>query len=101
MGNRVLSKFESEAVRKHIGVQNALYRTNRGANVFSAEQVQQAVAIVQQTQIKADSEYFTSAEFRQDVIDELMANGATLEQATNRTRDQVRLFNEATQLGLM
>ena len=48
-----------------------------------------------------DSAYFTSAEFRQEVIDELVAGGATLEQATNRTRDQLRLFNEARELGLM
>lgn len=52
-------------------------------------------------EMKEDSEYFTSEEFRSDVIDELMSNGATKEQATNRTRDQVRLFNEARQLGMM
>jgi hypothetical protein len=51
--------------------------------------------------VKADSEYFTSQEFRDDVMLELMEQGATLEQATNRTRDQARLFNEASQLGMM
>jgi hypothetical protein len=49
----------------------------------------------------ADAEYFTSEEFRQEVIAELMANGASELQATNRTRDQARCFAEARELGLM
>jgi hypothetical protein len=49
----------------------------------------------------ADAEYFTSDEFRQEVIAELMANGANELQATNRTRDQARCFAEARELGLM
>jgi len=49
---------------------------------------------------KDESAYFTSEEFREEVINELIANGATRLQATNRTRDQVRLFAEADALGL-
>jgi hypothetical protein len=50
---------------------------------------------------RSDSEYFTSAAFRDEVIEELMKVGASHEQTVNRTRDQMRLFNEARQLGLM
>lgn len=51
--------------------------------------------------IKADSEYFTSAEFREEVIEALMEAGATRQMAEGRTRDQVHLFAEARELGLM
>lgn len=54
-----------------------------------------------QVQIKSDSEYFTSQEFRDDVMLELMEAGASELQATNRTRDQARLFAEARELGMM
>jgi hypothetical protein len=105
---RKLTQLENSMINKHIGRSNASWIDNKGRAVFTSSQIEQAFAAehaeraeVQQKQMKNDSEYFTSAEFRQDVIDELMENGATLEQATNRTRDQARLFNEAQQLGLM
>lgn len=50
---------------------------------------------------KEDAAYFTSAEFRAEVIEELKAEGANQLQAENRTRDQVRLFAEAARLNLM
>ena len=48
-----------------------------------------------------DAEYFTSDEFREEVITEIIGSGATRLQAEGRTRDQARLFNEARELGLM
>ena len=51
--------------------------------------------------IRNDAEYFTSDEFRADVMAEIVASGATPLQAEGRTRDQVRLFNEARELGMM
>lgn len=50
---------------------------------------------------KSDAEYFVSEEFRQEVIDEIIAEGATILQAQGRTRDQLRTFQEAQRLGLM
>lgn len=50
---------------------------------------------------KSDAVYFASAEFREEVMQEIIANGATRLQAEGRTRDQARLFNEARELGLM
>jgi 2-methylisocitrate lyase-like PEP mutase family enzyme len=73
--------------------------------VYSTHQIdaviEKKVAAEVAVTMKADSEYFTSAEFREDVMDELMNDGATYEQAFNRTRDQVRLFAEARTLNLM
>lgn len=50
---------------------------------------------------EADKEYFTSDDFKQEVIAALVASGATQMQAEGRTRDQARLFKEAGALGLM
>lgn len=97
--SRPLSQFEREIVKNHNLA--PMYRTARGARVFDGDQIKAAIAVQAQNEIKADGEYFTSQEFRDDVMMELMEEGATLEQATNRTRDQVRLFNEAQRLGLM
>lgn len=69
--------------------------------VFDADQIDAIIEQKAVQQLKNDAEYFTSEEFRQEVIDELMANGASELQATNRTRDQARLFAEARELGLM
>lgn len=69
--------------------------------VFDADQIDAIIEQKAVQQLRNDAEYFTSAEFRQEVIEELMANGANELQATNRTRDQARLFNEARELGLM
>lgn len=45
--------------------------------------------------------YHLSTQFRRDVIDDLIAEGCTREQAEGRTRDQARLFHEAARLGVM
>lgn len=50
---------------------------------------------------KADAEYYVTEEFRQEVMDEIIAEGATPLQAQGRTRDQFRTFQEAQRLGLM
>lgn len=50
---------------------------------------------------KSDAVYYASAEFREEVIAEIIATGATRLQAEGRTRDQARLYNEARELGLM
>lgn len=50
---------------------------------------------------KADAEYYVTEEFRQEVMDEIIAEGATPQQAMGRTRDQLRTFQEAQRLGLM
>lgn len=104
---RKLTSFESAMLKKH-GEKQAAFTDNRGRQVFSQDQIATVFAAeraeraeIAQKQIKSDAEYFTSEEFRQEVIEELMANGANLEQATNRTRDQARCFNEARELGLM
>lgn len=49
---------------------------------------------------REEAVYFTSPEFREDVITELMDAGCTRLQAEGRTRDQARLFAEAEALGL-
>lgn len=49
---------------------------------------------------REEAVYFTSAEFREEVITELMDAGCTRQQAEGRTRDQARLFAEAEALGL-
>jgi hypothetical protein len=105
MKTRPLTAYELSLIKKHD--LHAKYQTARNLvysqkELFAAHrkevQAQEAAAI---TTLRSDAEYFTSAEFRDEVIAELRAAGATLEQATNRTRDQVRLFNEARELGLM
>jgi hypothetical protein len=45
--------------------------------------------------------YHLSAQFRLDVIDELIEEGCTRMQAEGRTRDQARLFGEAARLGCL
>ena len=52
-------------------------------------------------QMKDDAAYFTSEDFKQEVIAELVKEGATLLQAQGRTRDQFHLFREAREIGLM
>lgn len=110
MRTRQLSQYENAIVRKY-EVQT-MYHTSRGAKVFSRDDIDAAIlkeqaarqaaqAAATAVAVKADSEYFTSAEFRDDVMTELMAKGANWEQACNRTRDQARLFNEAAALGMM
>jgi hypothetical protein len=72
------------------------------ADIYAAHQQEVAKKEAEEiARLKADAEYFTSEEFRQEVIAELMANGASELQATNRTRDQARCFAEARELGLM
>lgn len=99
---RALTKEEANIV-KEAGLK-AMYHQGRRP-VYSLNQINDALdrkeAVAVATQIKSDAEYFTSAEFRQEVIEELMAGGDSLERATNRTRDQARLFAEARELGLM
>ncbi len=99
--NFLVKKFELRPERvtnRSIIFSNALlYAADQKHRAEKAAAEQKAL----QTAIKSDSEYFTSPEFRQDVIAELLVKGATMEQAQNRTRDQVRLFAEATKLGLM
>jgi hypothetical protein len=77
------------------------YQARIKAEAEARAAAEQAAAQREFEAAKADASYFLSAEFRQDVIDELLGTGATLEQATGRTRDQARLFNEARQLGMM
>lgn len=48
-----------------------------------------------------ETHYHLSAQFRRDVIEDLIAEGCTREQAEGRTRDQARLFHEAARLGVM
>jgi len=55
------------------------------------------VARVEREEIR----YHTSAQFRRDVIEDLIAEGCTRTQAEGRTRDQARLFVEAARLGAM
>jgi len=50
--------------------------------------------------MRNDSEYYTSLEFRGEVMAALMFRGATYEQAFNRTRDQKRIDDEARKLRL-
>jgi hypothetical protein len=99
MSSRPLTPEEVRIVRE-AGLMPFTY-TNRGAKVYSSEDI---VAAQQEREVKlarANAEYYTSQEFRDDVMLELMEAGATLEQATNRTRDQVRLFAEARTLNMM
>lgn len=99
MGLRNLTAFECFCVKTHDGAVDRV--TRGGSSVYLDSEVDRCVAQERAVRAKADAEYFTSAEFRQEVVDALVAGGATLEQATNRTRDQVRLFNEAKLLGLL
>lgn len=106
MATRALTTYEQKLVKSY-NLQ-AVDHSRRGGEIFDLKDIvaahkqevakQEAVAV---QQMKNDAEYFTSEEFRQEVIEELMANGASELQATNRTRDQARLFNEARELGLM
>jgi hypothetical protein len=48
--------------------------------------------------MKAASDDYTSEEFHQEVMEELIKLGATPEQAANATRDGLRLHNVAIQL---
>lgn len=105
---RRLTAQESHLLTKHADVAGLAMLNRRGSQVFTHAQLNrvfEAERAEQQSKLQAsmadDSTYYTSAEFRQEVIDELCANGATLEQATNRTRDTARLFAEARELKLM
>jgi len=49
----------------------------------------------------AEKAYHLSAQFRLDVIQELIDEGRTRQQAEGMTRDQARLFREAQRLGAM
>jgi len=72
-----------------------------------AEQAERAVAAERKAQAEFESakeeaqEYFNTPQFREDVIEELMAEGCTRLMAEGRTRDQARLFAEAARLNLM
>ncbi|QRE00142.1 hypothetical protein [Burkholderia phage BCSR5] len=108
MANRKLSAYEIQLVEKHAAVIGAPMYGRRGSQVYTAAQIDAAfnaeraeVKRKQQQAMADDSAYFTSEEFRNEVIEELIAKGATCEQATNRTRDQARLFAEARTLNLM
>lgn len=102
---RKLNAYEIKLVKEY----NLQAEGTKGrSKVFSSEDIRAAhkqevvkQEVVAQTQIKSDAEYFTSDEFRQEIIKLLMKDGANLEQATNRTRDQARLFAEARELGEM
>jgi hypothetical protein len=98
MSNRPLTATELKLVKEF----NLAPMTTQGrTTLYSGKAINALAEIKTAKSVKADSEYFTSAEFRADVIAELIANGATELQATNRTRDQFRLFNEARELGMM
>jgi hypothetical protein len=108
MRNRRLTSFEVAMVEKHAVVIGLPMVGRRGGAIYTAQQIDKAFDAERAERekreyqaMKSDGDYFTSDEFRQEVIAELMAEGATLEQATNRTRDQVRLFAEAKQLKMM
>lgn len=77
------------------------YEAELAAEQAELEAARDAEKKALQAAMKSDSEYFTSPEFREEVIEEIMANGATRLQAEGRTRDQLRLFKEARELGLM
>lgn len=49
----------------------------------------------------AEKAYHLSAQFRLDVIQDLIDEGHTRQQAEGMTRDQARLFREAQRLGAM
>lgn len=105
MGLRKLTRYEIHALAS-ANVEPS--RQTRCSNVYTRDQIDTAVKQLravqqekQQAAMKEDSAYFTSPEFRQDVIDELMSRGKNLEQATNLTRDQARLFAMAREVGLM
>jgi hypothetical protein len=49
---------------------------------------------------KEEAQYLLSKEFREDVIAELIAEGATRLQAEGRTRDSFHLLKEAQRLKL-
>jgi hypothetical protein len=48
-----------------------------------------------------ETAYHLSAQFRLDVIQDLIDEGHTRQQAEGMTRDQARLFREAQRLGVM
>lgn len=99
MSTKPITAEESRIVRE-AGLKPFMMKSN-GARVFDINEIE-AVRAQKELQVaRAHAEYFTSSEFRNDVMAELMDNGATLEQATNRTRDQARLFAEARALNLM
>ncbi len=53
-------------------------------------------------QLEADDKsYHLSTQFRLDVINDLIGEGHTRQQAEGMTRDQARLFREAQRLGCM
>src|ERR1700693_3278068 len=68
---------------------------------FAAERDRREAAEKAKTQaaMKDDSAYYTSPDFREEVIEEIVASGATRLQAEGRTRNQLRLFKEARELG--
>lgn len=91
------------AERKAVILRNNLqpFYEVSGHRKYDSNQIDAAIAKEAEVAARANAEYFTSQEFRDDVMLELMEQGATIEQATNRTRDQFRLFNEARELGMM
>lgn len=95
---QILNRERLNAV-KEAGLK-PMYRT-RTAIVYNRAEINAVLEKKAVVTRQSEAEWFTSAEFRQEVIAELMAGGDSLERATNRTRDQVRLFNEARELGLM
>jgi hypothetical protein len=50
---------------------------------------------------REEVEYHLSTQFRLDVIQDLIDEGHTRQQAEGMTRDQARLFREAQRLGAM
>jgi hypothetical protein len=113
--NRLVGNLQNEAVRtirEHgkkvtgdfvadIHTAEDLWEQEEAKRIAEEEAREEAEARKEFEKAKADAAYFTSAEFRAEVIEELKAEGATQLQAENRTRDQVRLFAEAARLNLM
>lgn len=91
---------EQKVIIREAGLKPFMLKQN-GARIFDIREIEAAQQQKAMAVERAHGEYFTSTDFRDEVMAELMEAGATAEQAFNRTRDQVRLFAEARTLNLM
>lgn len=94
--HRVTGNWPFETLNPLETIMRAMIKNEEDEKIAEAKRLQD-----QFDKDKSDAEYFVSEEFRQEVIDEIIAEGATELQAKGRTRDQLRTFQEAQRLGLM
>jgi len=77
--------------------------------ILEAARIESAAQEVENAKRQAEQEArnktlaasYLTEEFRQEVIEEIMFEGASRENAENRTRDQAKLFAEAARLKMM